>query len=66
MLGYEDGGLAGADYNTVRCPGHEVSPFAIPPLFLQVLRDVVLQLRLARADVVVSFFPCVYLQIKTL
>jgi hypothetical protein len=57
LLGYEDGGLAGADYNNVR------SSFVTTPAFancvLQVLRDVVQELRLARADVVFSFFPLV-------
>jgi hypothetical protein len=72
LLGYEDGGLAGADYNNVASSYNNIeeplaSSFVTTPALvilncmLQVLRDVVQQLRLARADVVFSFFPLVLL-----
>ena len=77
LLGYEDGGLAGADYNNVASSYNNIeeplaSSFVTTPAFvilncmLQVLRDVVQQLRLARADVVFSFFPLVYFQVAQL
>ncbi len=56
MLGYEDGGLAAAAYSEV--PSNPPSlVFSLFNSSLQVLHDVVQQLRLAQADVVVSFYP---------
>ena len=57
LLGYEDGGLSAADYNTVTHPLTSHSICIIHLMSRQVLRDVVQQLRLAQADVVISFFP---------
>ncbi len=64
MLGYEDGGLAAADYNEVPS-NHPSLVFFFFNSSRQVLHDVVQQLRLAQADVVVSFYPYVCPQTRT-